>query len=40
MGKWQAALTAAGKNPASPELLPVPQYALNLNKGLTQTPGW
>ncbi len=40
MGKWKTALATVGKATSSPELLPIPQYALNLNKGLTQTPGW
>ncbi len=40
MGKWQSALAAVGKI-AGPELLPVPDYAVNNSGGqLTQTPGY
>lgn len=40
MGKYQTALTSVGKVATNPELLPVPDYALNLNMGLTQTTGY
>jgi hypothetical protein len=40
-GKWQSALTAAGKTPGPGELFPVPQYAIDVSNGkLSQTPGF
>ena len=40
-GKWPSALSGiSGKQPGPNYLLPVPQYALDLNGGLTQTPGY
>jgi starch-binding outer membrane protein, SusD/RagB family len=40
-GKWQSALAAAGKNTACPELLPIPQYAIDESNGkLNQNPGY
>ncbi|NII25288.1 RagB/SusD family nutrient uptake outer membrane protein [Pseudoflavitalea sp. X16] len=40
-GKWQSALTAAGKTPGPGELFPVPQYVIDVSNGkLQQTPGY
>ncbi len=39
-GKWESALKAAGKIPGPSPYFPVPQYVLDLNEGLEQTPGY